>query len=83
MGIVGVAGSVAWWYAFYSKVMRLMDIKGSPPPFECLYATAGECGMVAGIARAMGSSAYDPMLLWGSLGLLAIGLVARFLAAIY
>ncbi|MGO6982529.1 hypothetical protein [Rhizobium leguminosarum] len=77
-GGVGVAGSVLWWHTFYSEVARFLGATGALPT-ECIYTMGGPCGMVAGVANAVGASAYDPKLFWGSVAALLIGTITRLL----
>ncbi|MGX9987738.1 hypothetical protein ACS4RR_000500 [Rhizobium sp. Z1P35] len=77
-GGVGLAVSVLWWHTFYSHVAQFLGATG-PLPMECIYTMGGPCGMVAGVANAVGASAYDPKLFWGSAALLVIGAITRLL----
>jgi hypothetical protein len=61
---------VLYWYWFYDQVIRALGERGAPPT-ECLFTLNGPCGLIAGAARFMGHTPYDPFFLWA--GLLAIG----------
>ncbi|MBY5359056.1 hypothetical protein HFO97_03435 [Rhizobium leguminosarum] len=77
-GGVGLAGSVLWWHTFYSQVAEFLGAIG-PLPTECIYTVGGPCGMMAGVANAVGASGYDPKLFWVSVALFVIGAITRLL----
>jgi hypothetical protein len=89
--IAGVAVTVAafaWWLAFYSTIMRELSRAPNAPPggnsvfdaISCLYSSKDVCGFIAGFARMLGKTPYEPMLLWLGLAGLVIGVVLRFAA---
>ena len=81
IGIIGVIGSVIWWFIFYSKVNQAFGGKASgmfdQQTLKCLFWNSGPCGFVTGIASAAGEFAYQPMLLWISAVVFVIGLVMK------
>jgi hypothetical protein len=83
-----IAAAFAWWLAFYSSILReLAKAPASPASgssvfdlFGCFYSSRDVCGFIAGFARLIGKTPYEPMLLWlGVVGLIA-GLAVRFAA---
>ena len=87
-GTLLVAGAFAWWLAFYASIMReLARAPGAPPggnsvfdAITCLYSSRDVCGFIAGFARLMGRTPYEPMVLWVGLAGLAAGIVVRLAA---
>jgi hypothetical protein len=81
IGVLGLIGSLVWWFYFYSKVSQAFGGKTSiladGQTIQCLFWNSGPCGLVTGIASAAGEFAYQPMALWISAVLLVIGLVMR------
>lgn len=75
-GGVGVAGSVLWWHTFYTEVGEFLGTR-APLPTECIYTLGGPCGLVTGVAGAIGANVYDPRLFWGSAAAFAIGAILR------
>lgn len=59
IGAVGAVSSYAWWFSFYSDVVRLLGIKGSPP-IECLYQVGGPCGLIVTASQWVGVTPYKP-----------------------
>lgn len=82
-GVVIVA--FAWWFAFYSSIMReLANAPGGRPggnsvfdAISCLYSSTGVCTLVSGVARLAGRTAYEPMLFWFGLAALVLGVLIR------
>jgi hypothetical protein len=74
IGIVGLIVAYQWWEKFYGAVQHFMGSSG-PLPIECIYKTSGPCRMVANVAALTGVNAYDPLLFWGAIGAILIGLV--------
>ena len=82
------AAAFAWWLAFYSTIMRELAQAPSAPPggnsvfdaISCLYSSADVCGFIAGFARLMGRTPYEPMVFWAGLAALVAGVVVRLAA---
>ena len=87
-GLVVVAAAFAWWLAFYSSIMReLAQAPGGTPggnsvfdAISCLYSSRDVCGFIAGFARLVGRTPYEPMVLWAGLAGVVIGVVVRLAA---
>jgi hypothetical protein len=81
IGIIGVTGSVIWWFIFYSKVNQAFGGNASrmfdEQTLKCLIWNSGPCGFVTGIASAAGELAYQPMFLWISAVVVVVGLVMK------
>lgn len=84
LGIVGLAGSLFWWFRFYSDVANFL---GGPQAdvwnrdtLHCLISNSGPCGLVTGVANAAGAYAYQPMAFWISAAVLLGGLIIKFSA---
>jgi hypothetical protein len=91
LALVGLAVTVAafaWWFAFYSTIVRELARAPNAPTggystfdmISCLYSSQDLCGFIAGFARLLGRTPYEPMLLWFGLGGLVIGVVIRLAA---
>jgi hypothetical protein len=88
LGLVVTAGAFAWWLAFYSAIMRELSRAPNAPPggnsvfdaVSCLYSSKDVCGLIAGAARMIGKTPYEPMLLWAGLAGLVVGIVVRVAA---
>ena len=87
-GAAVIAAAFAWWMTFYSSILQeLAKAPASPASgssvfdlFSCFYSSKDVCGFIAGFARLIGKTPYEPMLLWlGTVGLIA-GLAIRFAA---
>ena len=87
-GLAVIVAACAWWMMFYSSVLtELAKAPGAPAGgasvfdlASCLYSSRDVCGFIAGFARMMGRSPYEPMVLWlGVAGLIA-GVAIRFAA---
>jgi hypothetical protein len=84
-GLVVTAAAFAWWLAFYSTIMRELSRAPNAPPggnsvvdaISCLYSSKDVCGFIAGFARMMGRTPYEPMLLWAGLAGVVAGVVIR------
>jgi len=87
-GLVVCAGAFAWWMAFYSAILQeLARAPGAPASsngvmdfFTCFYSGRDVCGLIAGSARMLGRTPYEPMLLWAGLAALVGGIVIRLAA---
>lgn len=87
-GAAIVAAAFVWWLIFYSSVMReLAQLPGAPPggnsvfeAIRCLYTNSEVCGLISGVARLAGRTAYEPMLLWVGLAGLVLGILIRVTA---
>jgi hypothetical protein len=75
IGIVALIVAYKWWEKFYGAVQHFMGSSG-PLPIECLYKTSGPCRMVANVAALTGVNAYDPLLFWGAIGAIFVGLLS-------
>jgi hypothetical protein len=84
-GVVVLIAAFAWWFAFYSSIMReLANAPGGRPEgnsvfdaISCLYSSTGVCTLISGVARLAGRSAYEPMVFWFGLAALVLGVVVR------
>lgn len=86
-GAVVLAGACAWWFSFYSSVVREIGKAtggGSDATvfdaLSCLYSSSGICALVSGVAALAGRTAYEPMVFWFGLGALLLGILIRFTA---
>jgi hypothetical protein len=87
-GIALIAAAFAWWMMFYSSILgELAKAPGAPAGgnsvfdlFSCFYSSRDVCGFIAGFARMMGRTPYEPMVLWLGLAGLAAGAAIRFAA---
>jgi hypothetical protein len=87
-GVAVIVAAVAWWFAFYSAIMSELSRAPNAPPggnsvfnvISCLYSSQDVCGFIAGFARLLGRTPYEPMLLWLGLGGLVVGVVVRLAA---
>ena len=78
----------AWWFAFYSTIMRELSRAPNAPPggnsvfdaISCLYSSKDVCALFAGAARFVGKTPYEPMLLWVGLAGLVLGVVVRLVS---
>jgi hypothetical protein len=81
IGILGLIGSVVWWFIFYDGLNRSFGGKTSiladGQTIQCLFWNSGPCGLVTGMASATGQLAYQPMALWISAVVLVVGLVVK------
>jgi len=83
-----IVAAFAWWFAFYSTIVRELSRapnvpRGSNSVFDlasCLYSSRDVCGFIAGFARLLGKTPYEPMLLWLGLGALVVGVAMRLAA---
>jgi hypothetical protein len=83
-----VVGAFAWWLAFYSTIVNELSRapnapRGGSSVFDlvsCLYSSRDVCGFIAGFARLIGKTPYEPMLLWFGLGVVVIGAAIRLAA---
>lgn len=80
LGLLGLGGSVLWWYTFFSQVKQFL---GGPAglPVECLYTLGGPCGLIENAANAVGATAYEPKLFWASTALLVLGIILGTIGA--
>jgi hypothetical protein len=87
-GAVLAAAAFVWWLTFYASIMRELERAPGGPPggnsvfdaISCLYSSRDVCGFVAGFARLLGWTPYEPMVLWIGLVSLAAGIVIRLAA---
>ena len=87
-GLVVCAAAFAWWMTFYSAILReLARAPGAPASgnsvmdfFSCFYSGRDVCGLIAGSARMLGRTPYEPMLLWAGLAALIGGTAIRLAA---
>lgn len=87
-GIAVMAAAFAWWLSFYSSILRELARAPAAPPtsnsvfdlFSCFYSSRDVCGFIAGFARLVGRTPYEPMLLWVGLAGLVVGVVIRLSA---
>ena len=87
-GAAVVAAAILWWLFFYSAIMReLAQAPGAPPggnsvfdALSCLYSNRDVCGFIAGFARLLGRTPYEPMVLWVGLAGLILGVLIRVTA---
>jgi hypothetical protein len=87
-GVVVIVAAFAWWMSFYSSILReLARAPGAPTVnngvfdlFSCFYSSRDVCGFIAGFARLVGRTPYEPMALWVGLAGLIAGLAIRFAA---
>ncbi len=83
-----VVAAFAWWLAFYSTIVHELSRapgapRGGTSVFDlvgCLYSSRDVCGFIAGFARLIGRTPYEPMLLWLGLGVLIVGVAIRLAA---
>jgi hypothetical protein len=84
-GFAVTVGAFAWWFAFYSAIMRELSRAPNAPPggnsvfdaISCLYSSKDVCGFIAGFARLMGRQPYEPTLLWAGVAGIVLGVVVR------
>ena len=87
-GITVIAAAFAWWMTFYSSILReLARAPGAPASgnsvfdlFSCFYSSKDVCGFIAGFARVVGRTPYEPMVAWLGLAALVAGLALRVAA---
>jgi hypothetical protein len=87
-GLVVTVAAFAWWLAFYSTIMNELSRAPNAPPggnsvfnvVSCLYSSRDVCGFIAGFARLLGKTPYEPMLLWLGLAGLGAGVAIRLAA---
>ncbi len=87
-GLVVVAGAFAWWLSFYSSILGELSRAPAAPAsgnsvfdlFSCFYSSRDVCGFIAGFARLVGRTPYEPMLLWLGLAGLVVGVAIRLAA---
>ncbi|MDX2204913.1 MAG: hypothetical protein NW223_19340 [Hyphomicrobiaceae bacterium] len=84
LGAVVAAAACAWWYAFYSAIVReVTSVPGGTGQISvmdaksCLFSSSDFCGLISGAARMLGKTPYEPMLLWLGAATLVIGAVVR------
>ena len=87
-GLAGIAAAFAWWLTFYSAVLgELARVPGAPAGgnsvmdfLGCFYSARDVCGLIAGSARLLGRTPYEPMVLWAGLAGLIGGVAIRLAA---
>ena len=87
-GLAVVAAAFAWWLSFYSSILGELSRAPAAPPsgnsvfdlFSCFYSSRDVCGFIAGFARLVGRTPYEPMLLWLGLAGLVVGVAIRLAA---
>jgi hypothetical protein len=86
-GSAVTVAAFAWWLAFYSTIVNELSRAPNAPRTtsvfdlaSCLYSSRDVCGFIAGFARLLGKTPYEPMLLWLGLGVLVAGVVIRLAA---
>ena len=87
-GSAVIVAAFAWWLAFYSTIVNELSRAPNAPRggtgvfdlVSCLYSSRDVCGFIAGFARLLGKTPYEPMLLWLGLGGLVVGVVMRLAA---
>jgi hypothetical protein len=87
-GAAVTAIAFAWWLSFYSSILGDLAKAPAAPPggnsvfdlFSCFYSSRDVCGFIAGFARLVGRTPYEPMLLWMGLAGLVGGVVIRLAA---
>jgi putative oxidoreductase len=79
LGLAAIILSMAWWATYYNEVIRAL---GNNPalrhPMPCLLWTADVCAQAASQTAARLPKQlppYNPLALWGSIALLALGLL--------
>ena len=73
IGAGTVAAALERWWRFWSEVALLVG-DGAQPPSQCLYEVSPLCAAVTAATRLIGTSAYEPLLLWtGGLALTTAG----------
>jgi hypothetical protein len=73
LGVLGIAGSVYWWWEFYRQVGGVTGGRGLP--IDCLWQQGGSCGLVESAAGLLTANPYDPRALWVSAVVLIFGFV--------
>lgn len=76
LGIAGFIGATAWWMTFFYDVFG-QDFQIAR---DCFYWTTDVCALKGMAAPFVDVPEYDPLLLWLSIGLFAVGLLARIIA---
>jgi hypothetical protein len=83
-GAVVLIGAVAWWYSFFSSIMRdvsnVPGARGEISIFDaksCIYTSSDFCGLISGGARLLGKTPYEPKVFWIGLAALVAGLLVR------
>jgi hypothetical protein len=87
-GLVVTLAAFAWWFVFYTTIMTELSRAPNAPPggnsvfnaISCLYSSQDVCGFIAGFARLLGRTPYEPMLLWLGLAGLVAGVAIRLAA---
>jgi hypothetical protein len=83
-GVAVLIGAVAWWYSFFSSIMRdvssVPGARGEISIFDaksCIYTSSDFCGLISGGARLLGKTPYEPKVFWIGLAGLVAGLLIR------
>ena len=83
-GVAVLIGAVAWWYSFFSSIMRdvssVPGARGEINIFDaksCIYTSSDFCGLISGGARLLGKTPYEPKVFWIGLAGLVAGLLIR------
>jgi hypothetical protein len=85
-GVVVLIGAVAWWYSFFSSIVRDVGNAGARgvvslrDASSCLYSSSDFCGLVSGGARLLGETPYEPRVFWIGLAALVAGVLIRVTA---
>ena len=81
MGSGTITGAFAWWSGFYGALARMPG--GSlGEALPCLVRDDRICALLAGAAGAAERPAYQPLVLWAGIAILALGLLLRLTAAL-
>lgn len=77
VGLVGIAGSILWWFVFYSRVISFAggSSREFGRAFGCLFYSSFECSFVKGVSSLAGLWPFEPFFLWLSGGILLAGLI--------
>jgi hypothetical protein len=82
-GALVLIGAVAWWYSFFSSIVRDVGKAGARgvvtmrDALSCLYSGSDFCGLVSGGARLLGETPYEPKVFWIGLAALIAGVLIR------
>ena len=83
-GALVIAGAFIWWYSFFSSVMRdVSSVPGAKSEFSvfdawtCFDSSGDFCALVAGGARLLGKTPYEPKVFWIGLAALVAGALIR------
>lgn len=86
LGVGTLTIAFIWWGFFYGTVAADLGKMGGGRVttsnfFKCLFASAGECGMITGLAQMSGYVPYNPIALYIGFALIVGGIIIKASAA--